>query len=63
MTFTPQTLTPGAVRDLSRVVEEPKLHPADLLSAPRTRQLPTVAEEKQTGAEPSYLTAAKCSSV
>lgn len=63
VTFTPQTLTPGAVCDLSRIVEEPELHPANLLSALRTRQLPAIAGQKQMGAETFYLTATKCTNL
>lgn len=52
-TWAPRALTFGAVGDLSRVVEQAELHPADPLSARGARQLPATARRKQTRAEPS----------
>ena len=46
LTCTPWTLAFGAVGDLSRVVEKPKLHPANPLPALGPCQLPAAARQK-----------------
>jgi hypothetical protein len=46
-THAPQPLTLGAVGDLSRVVEEPELHPANPPSALGASQLPAARHERR----------------